>query len=106
MNRIIGMFCLKCCFCGDMIILKIPGKKVLFVVVFAVVLLVLAAVFAYRTYRFTKDAPDLPEPSEADCDVPFQEIADHLGFCSQFHFSREFARQSGLSPRAWRAARA
>jgi len=41
----------------------------------------------------------------ASTELSVKEIADHLGFCSQFHFSREFARQSGLSPRAWRARR-
>ncbi|MBQ9500672.1 MAG: helix-turn-helix transcriptional regulator [Lentisphaeria bacterium] len=41
----------------------------------------------------------------ASTELSVKEIADRLGYCSQFHFSREFSRQSGLSPRAWRARR-
>ena len=41
----------------------------------------------------------------ASTELSVKEIADRLGYCNQFHFSREFARQSGLSPRVWRARR-
>lgn len=34
--------------------------------------------------------------------LSMKEIADHLGYSSQFHFSREFRNQAGLPPRAWR----
>ena len=35
-------------------------------------------------------------------DLSIKEIADKLGFCNQFHFSREFTRLAGISPRSWR----
>lgn len=35
-------------------------------------------------------------------ELSIKEIADHLGYCNQFHFSREFANQSGMPPGAWR----
>ena len=35
-------------------------------------------------------------------DLSIKEIADKLGFCNQFHFSREFTRLAGISPRNWR----
>lgn len=38
-------------------------------------------------------------------DLSIKEIADRLGYSSQFHFSREFRRQTGLPPRNWRLER-
>lgn len=35
--------------------------------------------------------------------APLKEIADELGFCDEFHFSKLFKRRTGLSPRAYRA---
>ena len=35
-------------------------------------------------------------------DLSIKEIADKLGFCNQFHFSREFTRLAGMPPRDWR----
>ena len=35
-------------------------------------------------------------------DLSLKEIADHLGYCNQFHFSKEFSRLAGISPRLWR----
>jgi len=35
-------------------------------------------------------------------DLSLKEIADHLGYCSQFHFSREFKHQAGMPPRQWK----
>lgn len=35
-------------------------------------------------------------------DLSIKEIADELGYCNQFHFSREFTRLAGKPPRLWR----
>ena len=35
-------------------------------------------------------------------DLSIKEIADHLGYCNQFHFSKEFVRFAGVPPRLWR----
>ena len=35
-------------------------------------------------------------------DLSIKEIADHLGYCNQFHFSKEFTRLAGVAPRLWR----
>lgn len=35
-------------------------------------------------------------------DMPLKEIAQMLGFDSQFHFSNQFKASFGISPRAWR----
>ena len=38
-------------------------------------------------------------------ELSIKEIADRLGYSSQFHFSREFRRETGLPPRNWRRER-
>lgn len=38
-------------------------------------------------------------------DVAVRQVADAVGFCNPFHFSREFKRQFGLSPQAYRQMR-
>lgn len=38
-------------------------------------------------------------------DVPVRQVADAVGFRNPFHFSREFKRQFGLSPQAYRQMR-
>lgn len=36
-------------------------------------------------------------------DAPLRAIADELGFCDEFHFSKLFKRRTGLSPTVYRA---
>ncbi|MEQ9811891.1 MAG: AraC family transcriptional regulator [Azospirillaceae bacterium] len=38
-----------------------------------------------------------------DTDLQVTEIAERCGFCDVYHFSRDFKRASGVSPRRWRA---
>jgi AraC-like DNA-binding protein len=35
--------------------------------------------------------------------LPDRAIAESLGFCDEFHFSKTFKQATGLSPRAWRS---
>jgi len=37
-----------------------------------------------------------------DRDVPLRVVAESVGFCDEFHFSKTFKRVTGLSPRTWR----
>lgn len=37
-----------------------------------------------------------------DRDAPLRVVAEAVGFCDEFHFSKTFKRVTGLSPRTWR----
>ncbi|MGH7122031.1 MAG: helix-turn-helix domain-containing protein [Acetobacteraceae bacterium] len=39
-----------------------------------------------------------------ETDASVSEVAELCGFCDVFHFSREFSRRVGVSPRRWRRA--
>jgi AraC-like DNA-binding protein len=53
----------------------------------------------FRTARIMEEASRMILENR----FSFKEIADNLGFCDEFHFSRRFKGIMGLSPGAWRA---
>ena len=53
----------------------------------------------YRTATIMEHACDLL----ADKSVTLREIADSLGYCDEYHFSKQFSKTVGWSPREYRA---